>query len=592
MLENTQEKQAQDSENTYEIHNHTKMWFIPENCVGLNVNEKYDLINKLAEDSLSVTYLVKQYLHNPSLGRFYQIKLYKPEIMSESWIKEGIFEQIKNDLALNSRLILSCYEYNEWNEIPFTVHDFFEWKSLEEIICEKENNSVSSKFAVSCAIEILKSLESLYASPSEFKHSSRFIHGNLTPNKILISQDTGTVLLSDPGMIGLYSRACLNHSMPISIETKYSSPEQINREPITIASDIFSVGLILLDILTPAYREKMKSFSAEEAYEFLNEKLCETLTSFKLNDEIIKILSKALHPNENERYQTPALFNADLNAYLRKQYWVFDIQENIKTIFYVQKESEKSEQTQSEFNKTLILSTPKELVNSLPLEELTQEIEVITLPVITLPEVVIQNTNRTTTLHRFSPPVISTKKKSNALNKKLMIILSASAVILFSLVCFFKQRQHTQQLENLDAGVARPLVSEKSISVQKITPSKETKSHSNKEIIAKEKHAKLTKQINSNETTTQISSHSAPATIRVNKDFSSISINAVPFATIDIPAARIASQITPLSHIKLPVGKSIVILIHHGNCSLKKEINTEEKENFELRFNMFNCKEY
>ena len=102
----------------------------------------------------------------------------------------------------------------------------------------------------------------------------------------------------------------------------------------------------------------------------------------------------------------------------------------------------------------------------------------------------------------------------------------------------------------------------------------------------------MTKLAHSNETATQISNHSSPSQIRVHKDYSSVSINAVPFATIDIPAAHITSQITPLSHIKLPVEKTIVILIHHGNCSLKKVINTEENENLELRFNMFNCKEY
>ena len=72
--------------------------------------------------------------------------------------------------------------------------------------------------------------------------------------------------------------------------------------------------------------------------EFLNEKLFEELAAFNLNDELIKILKKALEPNENARYQTPALFIADLNAYLRKQYWVFDIQENIKTVFYQQED--------------------------------------------------------------------------------------------------------------------------------------------------------------------------------------------------------------------------------------------------------------
>ena len=94
MLEHSQSRQSQTSDEPNQALNNPKIWFIPENCVGLNVNEKYDVMNKLQEDSLSVTYLVKQYLHNPTLGRFFQLKLYKPSILHEEWLKEGVLEQI------------------------------------------------------------------------------------------------------------------------------------------------------------------------------------------------------------------------------------------------------------------------------------------------------------------------------------------------------------------------------------------------------------------------------------------------------------------------------------------------------------------
>ena len=182
--------------------------------------------------------------------------------------------------------------------------------------CEKQLLSVPQRLAL-----FLHVCEAV-----QFAHQHFVVHRDLKPDNILVSED-GTPRLLDFGTAKLLSPAPSNPASEVTREgfrsftPQYASPEQVLGNPITTASDTYSLGVLLYVLLTETPPYQFKELSTAEMLRVVCEepprKPPHAANSDKrLDSDLEAILVKALRKEPFERYLTAEQLASDLRAYL------------------------------------------------------------------------------------------------------------------------------------------------------------------------------------------------------------------------------------------------------------------------------------
>ena len=177
-------------------------------------------------------------------------------------------------------------------------------------------------------VELLLQVSSAVA----YAHGRLIVHRDLKPSNILVTAD-GSVHLLDFGAAKLLGAEGGQHSQLTreagrALSPDYASPEQIHGAPITVASDVYSLGVILFELLTGArpYALSRHSTAALEAAIMRTEVPLPSATisdnprlSRELRGDLDNIVAKALKKSPDERYATVTEFSDDLQRWLRDE---------------------------------------------------------------------------------------------------------------------------------------------------------------------------------------------------------------------------------------------------------------------------------
>lgn len=200
-------------------------------------------------------------------------------------------------------------------EKPYIVMEFVDGLPLGDF-CVENNLDETEKLRI--FQEVCRTVS--------FAHQNLIVHRDLKPNNILVTKNR-TVKLLDFGIAKLLDAEAINFKENKTFDgnaltLEYASPEQINGENITVASDVYSLGVILYELLTGKRPHYFKNKSLGEILNIIqtNEavkpsKLIKN-TNEKVNDELDLIALKALSKDVSERYRTVAELSADINNYL------------------------------------------------------------------------------------------------------------------------------------------------------------------------------------------------------------------------------------------------------------------------------------
>lgn len=198
---------------------------------------------------------------------------------------------------------------------PYLVMEFIKGVPLDEF-CRQKNLSLNERLQL--FEEVCKAVS--------FAHQNLVVHRDLKPNNILVDR-SGKVKLLDFGIAKLLQPENFDFSENKTLESnaltpEYASPEQINGGNITTASDVYSLGVVLYELLTG---KRPFDFSRLQFSEILQiSRLKEAIppsaiqgNETKIQDpEIDAIVLKALAKSPGERYQTVEELRQDINNYL------------------------------------------------------------------------------------------------------------------------------------------------------------------------------------------------------------------------------------------------------------------------------------
>jgi serine/threonine protein kinase len=158
----------------------------------------------------------------------------------------------------------------------------------------------------------------------QFAHQNFVVHRDLKPDNILVAED-GAPRLLDFGTAKLLSPSMetpggeLTREGYQSYTPQYASPEQVLGQPITTASDTYSLGILLYLLLTGTLPYELKELTTAEMLRVICEEAPrrpQPADGTRLNPDLEAILLKALRKEPRERYLTAEQISAELRAYL------------------------------------------------------------------------------------------------------------------------------------------------------------------------------------------------------------------------------------------------------------------------------------
>ena len=197
---------------------------------------RYELIEKIGEGGMAIVYKAKCRL----LNRYVAIKILRPEYTKNKQFIENFKNESQAAAGLQHPNIVSVYDVGKEGDIHFIVMELVEGRPLSEIIEEK------APLDYKVAIEITRQV----ASALSLAHKNNIIHRDVKPHNIMITND-GTAKLADFGIAKAISDSPLaSETTKIIGSVHYFSPEQARGSYVDERSDIYSLGIVLYEMLT------------------------------------------------------------------------------------------------------------------------------------------------------------------------------------------------------------------------------------------------------------------------------------------------------------------------------------------------------
>jgi beta-lactam-binding protein with PASTA domain/tRNA A-37 threonylcarbamoyl transferase component Bud32 len=270
---------------------------VSDTLINTLFDRRYRILRKLGSGGMANVYLAE----DEELGRRVAIKIMNERYASDELFNERFRREAKSAAALSHPNIVSIYDRGDSNGIPYIAMEVIEGRSLKELILTRGSLSVTQ--AIHYARQILDALR--------FAHRHGIIHRDIKPHNILLDSDENRVKVTDFGI----ARAGFSQMTEVGSimgTAQYLSPEQARGVPVTGASDLYSVGIVLYEMLTGEV-----PFSGDSPIEVAMKHLNETpRPPSELNHDIPpaldQIILRALAKDPHDRYQSAEAFSEDL----------------------------------------------------------------------------------------------------------------------------------------------------------------------------------------------------------------------------------------------------------------------------------------
>ena len=198
---------------------------------------RYEIVRHLARGGMAEVYVAEDQL----LNRVVALKLLFPELARDEAFVERFRREARAAASLNHHNIVSVYDFGGDEDSWFIVMEYVEGLTLRDII--RQNGPMDPARAAELASEVAAALAAA--------HAQGIVHRDVKPANVLIAADTGTVKVADFG-IARAANVRQGLTMPGTVlgTASYLSPEQAQGAEVDHRSDIYSLGMVLWEMLT------------------------------------------------------------------------------------------------------------------------------------------------------------------------------------------------------------------------------------------------------------------------------------------------------------------------------------------------------
>ena len=196
---------------------------------------RYELIGRIGEGGMAVVYKAKDRL----LNRFVAVKILRPEFTKDAQFVDSFRKESQAAAGLQHPNIVSVYDVGHEGNIYFIVMELIDGMPLSEYIAQKAPMDYRE------VVRITKQV----AQALSIAHKNNIIHRDIKPHNIMMTK-SGIAKLGDFGIAKAISDSTLTETSKIIGSVHYFSPEQARGSYVDERSDIYSLGIIMYEMLT------------------------------------------------------------------------------------------------------------------------------------------------------------------------------------------------------------------------------------------------------------------------------------------------------------------------------------------------------
>jgi eukaryotic-like serine/threonine-protein kinase len=269
---------------------------VSDTLINTLFDGRYRILRKLGSGGMANVYLAE----DEELGRRVAIKILNERHANDESFVERFRREAKHAAGLSHPNIVSIYDRGEAEGTYYIAMEYLEGRSLKELISSRGPAPVT--IAIEYARQILSALR--------VSHRTGVIHRDIKPHNVLVDGE-GRLKVTDFG-IARAGPSQMTEAGSIVGTAQYLSPEQAQGAPVHESSDLYSVGIVLYELLTGEV-----PFSGESPVEIAMKHLSRPPTPpSELRPEIPHdvdlVVMRALAKDPDERYQSADEMDADL----------------------------------------------------------------------------------------------------------------------------------------------------------------------------------------------------------------------------------------------------------------------------------------
>ena len=282
---------------------------------------KYILLEKLAAGGMAEVYLAKS---NGAVGvnKFVAIKKILPQHSDHQEFIEMFKEEAKITVNLNHGNVVSIYDFGVERSQFYLVMEYVEGRNLRQVLNElkKSNTQFTIEQIVYMSKEVAAGLDHAHRCiDGATGKPLNITHRDMSPQNIMVSFE-GEVKIIDFGIAKAETQLEATKAGTLKGKFGYMSPEQADGQPIDLRTDVFSLGIVIWELLA---NDRLFTSNSEAAV-LRKVRECQIPSIRKINPsvppELERIVNKALAKDKSLRYQTAAALHRDLNRFLNTQY--------------------------------------------------------------------------------------------------------------------------------------------------------------------------------------------------------------------------------------------------------------------------------
>jgi serine/threonine-protein kinase len=270
--------------------------FQPDQLVG----GRYRVVRKIGGGGMADVYLCEDL----TLGRRVAIKVLLQRLLNDPTFVERFRREAKAAAGLNSANVVGVYDWGELEDAYYIVMEYVEGETLKDLV--RRQGRLGGAEAVHITLQLLTAVA--------YAHRRGIIHRDIKPQNVMLDHD-GNVKVTDFG-IARAKDSGMTEVGSVLGTAQYLAPEQAQGQQVDERSDLYSVGIVLYEMLTGTVPFKGDT-AVTVALKHVNEAPPEPSQivpgmPYALNQIVLKAISK----DRNARYQTADEFARDLRSAL------------------------------------------------------------------------------------------------------------------------------------------------------------------------------------------------------------------------------------------------------------------------------------
>ena len=274
-----------------------------QNPNNLVLEERYELLEIIGEGGMAVVYKAL----DRRLNRYVAVKIMRPEMAQQEEFRQRFFAESHAVAMLSSPNIVAVYDVSHSTDIEYIVMELVDGITLKQYMERK--GPIPWREAVYFAKQIARALA--------HAHEKGVIHRDIKPQNMLLLRD-GTLKVGDFGIAALENELRDEHGTAIG-SIHYIAPEQIRGENPDARSDLYSLGVVLYEMLT-GRKPYTGDTLGEIAVKHMNTTPeLPTKVVPEIPAELEQITLKAMNANILERYQSAEELIRDLDRFALTQ---------------------------------------------------------------------------------------------------------------------------------------------------------------------------------------------------------------------------------------------------------------------------------